>query len=648
MDPGSTPGISTKISFFDMFKRTEYKFIVDLLKPYKWYLVWMCLINLVLSAVGLVIPYLTKLQTDQLQKSNSSFFGVITGAPFGIFILIVGIIFVFNGLDQLFGYISRWLGQKISYKLGHASENNFFKKLEHLDLGFLSNTRNRRMVSNIFNVSWIFERALYILPDYLRALLNFFGVIPLVIIIDYRIGLLAFAISLGEYLLSKVRINEQNQLTVANDSLSQKVNELRYLLLYNFQRIRLVDNDDTVLKSYQQKQHNVQAMNLAKFKNQEKWNSLSWLLSNINTVAITAIFGYRVLQGDFTIGDFMMITLYALQLKSAFGSLFKSANDWRSLELDFLKLGFFLSLKSRTELVKPAYDGEISGDIIFDKVNFRYPNLDQDEKNYVNFLIEKEAINSKKFQKYFYDQREEEQWKALLESTKEEAPLILKDFSITLKRGQITALIGPNGSGKTTATNLILRSYDPEQGEVLVHKTSLKRIDPTRLRNFVSVLTQEVFLIESFSVRENLLLGVQREVGDEEIWKLLKRFFLFEKINELPKKLDTILGDEMQFSGGQRQLFAIVRTCLQARSLIIFDEGTNQLDAEHEARIVEFLQEFKHKSTILMITHKLTSARKADHIYVMEKGQVIESGNHAGLLEKGGLYSKYWKLQVVD
>ena len=225
---------------------------------------------------------------------------------------------------------------------------------------------------------------------------------------------------------------------------------------------------------------------------------------------------------------------------------------------------------------------------------------------------------------------------------------MLKNFNLTLKNRSITAVIGRNGAGKTTYSNLLLRLYDTESGEISINGVSMRRINPINLRKYISVLTQENFLIDSFSIRENLLLGVNREVSEEELKKLMEKFMFLEKIQSMPKGLDTILGDDIQLSGGQRQLLSIMRIYLQARPIIIFDEGTNQLDAEHEGMVMNLLQEMKVRSTILMITHKLTSARRADQIYVLDDGHITESGTHTELLEKNGFYSKFWKLQVID
>ena len=177
----------------------------------------------------------------------------------------------------------------------------------------------------------------------------------------------------------------------------------------------------------------------------------------------------------------------------------------------------------------------------------------------------------------------------------------------------------------------------------------MAEIHPQALHRHVALVSQEPFYLSSFSIRENLLLGVEREVSDDELWRILADVDLRGAIEKLPKGLDSLVGDEVHLSGGQYQLLAIGRVLLQRRPFVLLDEGTNQLDAEHEALIVRSLERLKEHATVVIITHRMTSARRADRIYVLDGGRVTQQGTHAQLLEeKGGLYRKFWDLQVVE
>jgi ATP-binding cassette subfamily B protein len=209
--------------------------------------------------------------------------------------------------------------------------------------------------------------------------------------------------------------------------------------------------------------------------------------------------------------------------------------------------------------------------------------------------------------------------------------------------------VGRNGSGKTTLLHLLLRGYDPEEGTIRFADRAHRDLHPARLRRAVSLVAQEPFLLESFSLRDNLLFGVAEGVGEERVWEVLASLGFAEEVRALPRGLDTLLGDEVGLSGGQSQLLVVARAILQDRPYLLLDEGTNQLDAEHELRIVEALQRLKRHAVVVLVTHRLTTARRADRIHVLDQGRIVESGDHDTLVALDeGLYRRFWEIQVVS
>jgi ABC-type multidrug transport system fused ATPase/permease subunit len=254
-----------------------------------------------------------------------------------------------------------------------------------------------------------------------------------------------------------------------------------------------------------------------------------------------------------------------------------------------------------------------------------------------------------KIKSYQYDKAQLKQWNELLEDNNKPPKEILKGINLTIKRGEITALIGRNGAGKTTSANLIVKGYSPTGGEILIDGININEFVPANLRQQVAMIHQTPLILNGISIKDNLLLGVERAITDEEIWKFIEKVKLNEVISGLSKGLDTIYGEETAFSGGQKQLLAIVRVILQDRQILIFDEGTNQLDAEHEAIIMNMIKALKKEKAIFIITHKMTTARHSDKIYVMDEGLIKEEGNHSSLLQiPKGIYKKFWELQVVN
>ncbi|MEI6729611.1 MAG: ABC transporter ATP-binding protein [bacterium] len=224
--------------------------------------------------------------------------------------------------------------------------------------------------------------------------------------------------------------------------------------------------------------------------------------------------------------------------------------------------------------------------------------------------------------------------------------LVLKGLNITFEKGKIYSLVGYNGAGKTTLTKLLKRTIDPTRGEILVNGKSLTTVEPLYWKKYLASLEQENFLWESLSIRDNLLLGQEgKKVSDKEIFKALEKVGLKDKV----KDLDAIIGEGVELSGGQNQLLEIARVLIQKKPIVILDEGTNQLDAEKEAKIMALLQEIKQHSIVIFITHRMTTCRNADQILVLENGKLTSQGSPQELLKakKENLFQKFWKLQVV-
>jgi ATP-binding cassette, subfamily B, bacterial HlyB/CyaB len=323
------------------------------------------------------------------------------------------------------------------------------------------------------------------------------------------------------------------------------------------------------------------------------------LISKLVVVGTLWLGARLVIDGDLSVGQLIAFNMLAGRVAQPIMRLAQLWTDFQQVGISMQRLGDILN--TRTELAADNRSSlpRIEGRIEFDDVRFRY---------------------------------------------KADAQEVLSGLSLTINAGEIVGIVGRSGSGKSTLTRLVQRLYVPERGRVLIDGVDLAQADTVSLRRQIGVVLQENVLFNR-SIRENIAL-VDPGATIEQIIAVAKLAGAHEFILELQDGYDTMVGEHgSTLSGGQRQRIAIARALMGNPRILIFDEATSALDYESERIIQDNMQAICRDRTVIIIAHRLSSVRRTDRIVVMERGQIVESGHHAELIENQGPYARLLALQ---
>lgn len=639
--------ISASSAFFEPSMKGKLFFLFQNFYQHRFILVSLLIFEIIFSLLNAVLPYFTKLQVDQLQQQQSLFFSnTFTPQAWFTLLLIVpaGIEFV---RLHFFEEFSIHLSRRFRTHLSQYAEKLVWKKLETFDIGFFQNTRNQRLLDATIGSTRVADDFFQFVRSRLNSLVRILAIIPLFGLISWQLLILVALATALQALINIRREARVKQLDILDQNRSDKLWRVEGALRRYFSALNLFGATQKLLTHYYELLSQRDIWERERSRSLRTYETAHWVVSRFMEVSANVFVGYQVLQGNLSLGTFTLVLSYTLQLSGIFSELFRSLEDWQKIDLQFDRLHFFLHLRPRIVVAPhPVSVQSEPQEITFQNVHFQYPDFSQEERAYIQMMLEKGKVLHKKW-RWNVSENELKEFEELLK-VQDKREEVLKGIDLNITRGKVVALLGRNGAGKTTTTQLLLHQYEPTAGTIKLDEVIINQFSHQEFVSQFGVIQQDPVVLAGFTIRENALLGVDRVVTDAELWEIFQELLIDDVLRSLPNQLDTIVGEQTNFSGGQEQLIAVSRVFLQQRNFMIFDEGMSQMDIEKETRVVNLFKKEAKRAGVLFITHRITTARKADLIYFLDNGKVVEKGTHQELLEKKGLYAHFWNMQVVE
>ncbi|HEX5561008.1 MAG TPA: ABC transporter ATP-binding protein [Nocardioidaceae bacterium] len=565
------------------------------------------------AALVVVTPLLVKrIIDDGIMRHDTRLVIVLAAAAAGVAVLDAG-------LGVAMGWLSSRIGEGLIYDL----RTSVFAHVQRMSLAFFTRTQTGALVSRLNNDVIGAQRAFTsTLSQTVSNVISVLVVGIAMVTLSWQVTLLClltFPILLlasrwvGNRLVGLTRDQMQGNADLGN-SMTERFNVGGAMLLKLFGRR---DEED---RQFAVKAAVVRDLGVRIAVITRVFGATLMLVPALATALVYGVGGALVISGALTVGTLLALATLLLRLLGPLQGLSNVRVDVMTALVSFERVFEVLDLPSMVNEDPGAVAlSADAGRVEFEHVAFRYPRADEVS------LASLETV-------------------ARVESR--DNGLVLSDVSFTALPGQMVALVGPSGAGKTTITHLVARLYDVTSGSVRVDGHDVRQVTLQSLEDAVGYVTQDAHMFHD-TIRANLRYA-RPGAGDQELWDALDAAQVGALVRSLPDGLDTVVGDRgYRLSGGERQRLAIARLLLKAPSIVVLDEATAHLDSESEVAVQRALDRALEGRTSLVIAHRLSTVRNADLILVVADGRIVASGTHAELLQQGGLYADLYATQFA-
>ena len=605
-------------------------------RPYRGQIAGMLSLILVNTSLTLLTPLILRALIDKALPARDTN---------QLMLLVSGLLLIpalGGGLSVIQRRLNAKIGEGVIYDLRVA----LYAHLQRMSLRFFIHTKVGELMSRLNNDVVGAQNAISnTIVAAITNLVQASAVMAVMLALEWRLTLVSVAI-LPLFILAARRLGTRlrdiaRQAMDLNAQMNAMMNET--LNIGGALLVKLFGRAPVEVSRFEQRAAKVRDIGVQRALLGASFFVIVGLISAMGTALVYGIGGYLVIQGDFTIGTIVAFGAYLTSLYSALQGLANAPVEFATSIVSFERVFEVIDLPMDiVEKPEARVLSNISGELIFEEVSFRYEVDEQVELSEVRRFGQMDSVTT-----VLSGERPE---RPPRDGDEEDVPrsqarvIALDKISFGVEPGQLVALVGPSGAGKTTLTYLLPRLYAPTEGRILIDGHDLRDVTLDSFTAQIGMVTQETHLFHD-TIRTNLLYA-RLEATQDELEGAARAANIHDFISGLPNGYDTIVGERgYRLSGGEKQRIALARVILKAPRILVLDEATSHLDSESELLIQEALKRVMAGRTSIVIAHRLSTILAADQILVMDRGRFVERGTHTELLALNGLYASLYETQ---